>query len=94
MRHISILVLNRRAPSAAAVRAPLNPPCHRMNYSSESRRGKFPLPVCQSQNKNNVLARGKRAKSITLVILQSLLEVVSLRTRLSLGRIVFFFFAE
>lgn len=34
--------------------------------------------MCQSQNKNNVLARGKSAKSITLVILQSLLEEVLL----------------
>lgn len=48
MRHVSILVLNRRAPSAA-VRVPLNPPCHRMNYSSPPDAGNSPSVVSKSK---------------------------------------------
>lgn len=48
MRHISILVLNRRAPSAA-VRVPLNPPCHQMNYSSPPDAGNSPSAVSKSK---------------------------------------------
>lgn len=35
-----------------------------------ARRGKFPFQRVKVQNINNVLARGKSAKSVTLLILQ------------------------